>query len=155
MKWKAIAIENKPFVVFQTVSNPAPNDPLVVDQLPEYLYGVCTLKIVDGELVARSSIEMEAFENEYNQEQLIRSQNDFANRLEQEYFQHSGEDFPMSAASRIFYDAIKNDTASGKTEYNVPKKDGTLYVLLAAEKAAFLADFYSAVINKQSNIAYL
>lgn len=130
--FKAVELEQKPFIQWNSVAfslqeliNLGLNDdPLVLpeDEIPFTEFGVYPIKIESGELVSRSSTEMESFRNEWC---VVTDKNDFAKKIENvnvETFTYDGHEFMMDEVSRLFYYAIdkvrgnqKILTSSGET----------------------------------------
>ncbi|MPT34300.1 MAG: hypothetical protein E2604_04220 [Flavobacterium sp.] len=78
--YKATELGHKPFIQWESVANcfneltflGLDNDPLVLpeDKIPDFIFGVCPLEIVDGELHQVSCAQMRVYESEYNNYQL-------------------------------------------------------------------------------------
>lgn len=148
--FKAVEIEQKPFIFWNGVANDIAElaelelfeDPLILpeDSIPKLIYGVCPLKIVDGELVERTSAEMSAFKLEYNKQLFLQDQYNKLDQIESGHFTYDSFDFPMDKRSRIFYEAF--DRARGKGNINCMTVDGELYELDPAEIDAFLDQYF-------------
>ena len=153
--FKAYEQTEKPLIVWSLAASTTQeletlgldDDPLILaeDDLPEPIFGVCPLKIVAGELVARTIQEMDAFETEYNQETFLLSQSAKLDNINSGIFAYDTEEFPMDERSRIFYEAIAAKTPGG--DIKLMTVNGTLYNLLNANIDAFLAAYYSELIN--------
>jgi hypothetical protein len=115
--FSAIALVEKPFVTFNSIgyftpaefaASPYSSDPLVIKEsdVPDYAFGVCTAKIVAGELVNRTAGEMAVFETEYNIIIGVKSEAARIDSINASSFTYDGKDFPMDAVSRIFYDTL-------------------------------------------------
>lgn len=142
-RYIAVPIDTKPFIVW--VSTNLPAEGLVVEQVnvPAPVYGVCPLKIVDGELVERTAPEMATFETEYNIEQAMKANVQRLPSINAETFLYDGKQFPMDEVSRLFYTAMEKVGGNQK----IMTIDNQLYNLLDASIPAFMAAFYSRLLN--------
>ncbi|QYS86297.1 hypothetical protein JJC03_15430 [Flavobacterium oreochromis] len=120
--YKAQALEKKPFIQWESVAlslkelqaSGLEGNPLVMaeDAIPDFMFGVCPLKIVDGQLVERDDIEMDVFENEFNTPKLSTIQKEVGNLiLEIEALNNLGENVTLLEIKlndlRIKYQFIK------------------------------------------------
>jgi hypothetical protein len=147
--YKAKPTAQKPYIYFQSCANSLEeliakgleNDPLVLPEelLPVLVYDVYSIKIVSGELVERTVPEMEAFEDEYNTEQSIRS-NIAMSAINTGTFTYASNSFPMNERARLFYQVIEKVPGN----YKVMKVDGSLFDLIdtSTNRADFIAAFY-------------
>lgn len=156
--FKAIAVDVKPLIHWTCVAKNATeldmlglsDDPLVLpeDQVPAYIYNVCPLKIVEGELVNRTPMEMSLYESEFLEKQKINNQSQISSKLENSsdaFFTFLTKDFPMNQTARLHYLAIQNTT--GKTEYNVMTTNGMTVEITAANKADFLEAYHEKLLQ--------
>ena len=106
MRFKAIELEQKPFITW--LSTDEPLGALVVreEDVPDYIFGVCPWKIVDGELVARDSSEMELFEEEYLIKQRVDTQAQKIIDVNNATFTFGTNEFPMNEVARLHYSMI-------------------------------------------------
>lgn len=138
---KLIATEMaaKPYIYWQTWDGP--DGPLVINEadMPAFQFGVCPWKIEGGELVARDSEEMAAFEAEYNVEQ---GQKDYISKVDvlaNETFGWDGNIFPMYETARLYYGCMQYAPGSN---YKVFDIDGVQQTILAADVAGFIDAYY-------------
>ena len=153
---KATEIENKPFIFWNGVANNLQelidlgfeDDPLVLPEelVPDFVFGVCPLKIVSGELVERTVPEMEAFEAEYETQENLTEQLGLLEGINTGTFDFDMQTFPMDERSRLLYDALKN-TASAITDTMIMNFEGKPYGLTNANKAAFLEAYYAKLFK--------
>ena len=120
------------------------DDPLVLpDELrPDFQFGVCPLKIVDGELVERTEIEMDAFEVAYNQRQAVSAEATKVELINRGKFNHAGNFYPMHEAARLRYFAIAADAPGNQNFMTVT---GTVVTVLEADLPTFLNKFYKEI----------
>jgi hypothetical protein len=114
--YKAKEIGTIPFIIWNEVAANIKelealnldNDPLVrrFDLIPANLYGVCPLKIDNGQLVDRSIEEMANYENQYQIKTALQRAQSKINVLRVESFRFGDYDFPLDDASRELYNAI-------------------------------------------------
>lgn len=136
-------IETKPFIFFSSIANSDEElddsefarSPLVMAEkdVPAFKFGVCPLKIVDGELVKRTEAEMNQFEEEFEVSKKIVTQNDYLNEVRKSTFDFDGKSFPMNDAARTYY-AVLRDL---NVDIDVMAIDGTLYSLNSSKITAF------------------
>lgn len=109
-KFLAKELDTKPFLYWVLVPSTT-TGPLVVNEadIPENQFGVSPWKIVDGELVNRSTEEMEAFEAEYIIQQASIAQKQLINVLEGQTFTFEGKDYPVNLVAIARYRAIESD----------------------------------------------
>lgn len=151
--FKAIPIAVKPYINWsEWASNLADltamgenDNPLILpeNEKPAFISGVCPLKIVGGELVARTSGEMAEFEAEYVQETTIRESKGKIKDIEDGTFTYSGNTFPMHEAARLRYLSVANITPS---DQRFMKMDGTVVTIAEANLPAFLDKFYKEIL---------
>ena len=154
--FKAVEIEQKPFIYWNGVANDIAElaelelleDPLILreDLIPKMIYGVCPLKIVDGELVERTSIEMDNFELEYETQEILKEQSSLLQDINGGGFDFDFQKFPMDERSRILYDALKN-TSTAIPNTMIPNYQGKPYELTNANKATFLEAYYAKLLE--------
>lgn len=139
MFYKAIPIEEKPYILWQELTADEPDNPLVIDaaDLPPYEYGVSTKEIKEGALVDR---DMTLLEREYNA--VLYTQKGAA--LQVATFEYDGTTFPMHEVARLYYKCIEN-TPGG---YNLMRTDGQPYALAEANNEAFLTAYYAELLNQ-------
>lgn len=148
--FSAIELVEKPYLTFQSIGMFTPaefaasdyaDDPLVIkeSEVPDYAFGVCTSKIVAGELVARTAGEMAVFEAEYNIIVGVKSEAARIGSINSNSFTYDGNDFPMDEVSRLYYLSIEKTTPSSakiRTMANVE------YALDSVNISAFLTAYY-------------
>lgn len=130
MAFKAIELEEKPFLIWQE-TNQEPGG-LVVAAMPEpaFQYGVSTWEIVEGELVAR---DMTPYEQEYTADKYSLKLS-----LYLRTFDYDGKVFPMHERARLYYGVIEHNAI----DYNVMTVTGEVYPLAEANIGAFLSEYY-------------
>lgn len=136
--FKALEIATKPLIIWNLVASTTAeyeslgfdSDPLVLEEteIPAFLYGVCPLKIVAGELVDRTVPEMEVFQDEFEVKTAIADFRLKVSDLNTETFTYDGNEFMMDEASRIYYQAI--DKVRGNQK--ILTAAGATYTLLDA-----------------------
>ena len=128
--YKAIEIVSKPLIYWQ--STPQDDDnPLVVAEefIPDYVFGVCPLKIEAGELVDRTALEMAAFEAEFNAKNVVDKQINIVAVLNAETFVFDAQTFPMHDSARLYYGLIeklggnRKVLTAGGVEYDLVDTD--------------------------------
>jgi hypothetical protein len=153
--FKANEIENKPYIYWNGMATSLEeltdlglgDDPLVLpeNEIPTNIYGVCPLKIVGGELVNRTPLEMSDFEAEYETKENLKNQLNLINGIDTGTFDFDFGVFPMDERSRILYDALKNTPTISDTL--IMNYEGKPYTLTNANKAAFLTAYYSKLLE--------
>ncbi|MCH4829436.1 MULTISPECIES: hypothetical protein [Flavobacterium] len=123
MYFKAQELENKPFIQWESVAFSLKElqdlglegDPLVMTEkdIPNFMFGVCPLKIENGQLVERTFQEMKVFENEHNTPSLASIEKEVGELiLKIEAYNKLGEDIlPLNTKLNeliITYQFIKN-----------------------------------------------
>ncbi|AMA49001.1 hypothetical protein [Flavobacterium covae] len=121
--FKAKELEAKPFVQWESVALSLKElqtlglegDPLIMseDSIPDFMFGVCPLKIVDGQLVERTDVEMDVFEKEFNSPSLESIQKEASELvLKISTFKKLGENYSLLEIKlndlRIKYQLVKN-----------------------------------------------
>lgn len=152
--YKAYQQLEKPFITWHLWANSfeeltqlgEDDNPLIVAEIdvPAAIFGVCPLKIVSGELVARDSAELELLEAEFL---VIQSNNAYiqkAQTVNDGNFNYDGESFPMHQAAQLRYLAIEKQSPLGSVE--VLKTNGAVYTLLEADYADFLNEYYKQLL---------
>lgn len=152
--FKAFEIAEKPLIVWSLWANSEQelinmeedDNPLILpeDEVPPVEYGVCPLKIVGGELVDRTTIEMEAFETEYIAENFLIDQANKLIDVNTGSFNFDSLAFPMDERSRLFYYGLEMKTPAGNVKCMTV--DGSLYTLLNAEISNFLGAYYTQLL---------
>lgn len=147
--FKAQPLENRPYIQWSLVAKDITeleakgldDDPLVVseDVKPDFQYGVCPWKIVDGELVERTSGEMDTIEAEYNARAAMNTQRLQAITVETDSFVYDGRTFPMNQTARMLYAAVHHLGANAK----VIDVLGVQYDLFAVNIPAFMTAYYT------------
>lgn len=119
-------------------------NPLIVAKnlIPAFQYGVCPWKIIDGELVARPSEEMDVFEAEYIARLSVATQAKKIELIDAAKFSYSGKDFPMDPAARMRYLAIALDVPANQNFITVT---GEVIAVSEADLPTFLSKFYKEV----------
>jgi hypothetical protein len=141
---KAQQLLVKPFIAWYSIKNFADGDPLVIPESgrPENIFGVCPWKIVEGELVDRTTGEMEAFELEYLSELALRTDERKIDNVRNLNFNYEGKYYPMNETARLYYHAIQNYTTG--THVNVRSLTGVESIAVA-DISAFLEDYYKTI----------
>ena len=128
--YKAVATDDRPFIYWNglaanniddLIALGLADDPLVLpdELLPNFQYGVCPLKIVGGELVERTEIEMDAFEVAYNQRQAVAAEATKIEQINRGKFNHAGNLYPMHEAARLRYMACAFDDPANQNFMDV------------------------------------
>ena len=124
------------------------DNPLILpeEDVPTTTFGVCPLKIVGGELVSRTPLEMSDFEVEYETQENLTEQLGLLEGINTGTFDFDMQTFPMDERSRLLYDALKN-TASAIPDTMIMNFEGKPYGLINANKAAFLEAYYAKLFE--------
>ncbi|WP_264548037.1 hypothetical protein [Flavobacterium sp. N2820] len=151
MKYIAISLPEKPFIVWSSIPDGAYENPeseyfehpLVLDEedVPSTEFGVCPLKIVEGALVSRTPAEMTAFESQWIQSEFLRNNKLIINQVNEGSFTYDTQTFPMDERSRIFYQAF--DRARGTVGVKCMTTAGALYTLPVENIDAFMDAYFS------------
>lgn len=154
--FKAFETAEKPLIIWNLWANSLEkliemgedDNPLILpeDEVPATIYGVCPFKIVDGELVERTSGEMSAFATEYETNENLTEQLSLLNGINTGTFNFDFQIFPMDERSRLLYDALKN-TASAIPDTMIMNHEAKPYELTNANKAAFLEAYYAKLFE--------
>ena len=150
----AIALANKPFVTFNSVGSFTPaefaasvyaTNGLVVkeSELPSQAFGVCSKKIVSGNLVDRDPAEMEILRAEYEVYLALKAEPAKIFDINKASFTFDGNDFPMDEVSRLYYLSIDKKqpaTSQIKTMQNVK------YQLDAVDIDDFMSEYYAKLL---------
>lgn len=121
--FKAKELQDKPFIQWESVALSLKelqdlgldDDPLIVSEsdIPDFIFGVCPYKIVEGQLVERTAQEMNEFEIEYNTKTIdfiIKEIERNQNRIDS--LKSIGEDYSLEENKlnelRIEYQFLKN-----------------------------------------------
>lgn len=121
--FKAKELQNKPFIQWESVALSLKelqdlgldDDPLIIAEsdIPDFIFGVCPYKIVEGQLVERTTQEMDEFEIEYNTKTIdfiIKEIERNQNRIDS--LKSIGEDYSLEENKlnelRIEYQFLKN-----------------------------------------------
>lgn len=150
--FKAIAVDYKPFINWLLVASSLSelenlgldNDPLVLQEtdVPDFIYGVCPLKIVGGELIDRTVPEMEVFQEEFEVKTLIAESQYKVTDLKTSTFTYDSNDFFMDETARLFYLSIEKLRGNQK----ILTTAGATYTLL--DTATNIDDFLEAYFEK-------
>lgn len=154
--FKAIEIVEKPLIVWakwadnidQLIEMGEDENPLILPEelVPDFIYGVCPLKIVAGELVERTSGEMSTFATEFATQESLTTQFALLSGINSGTFDFDMSTFPMDERSRLLYDALKN-TASAIPDTMIMNFEGKPYELTEANKADFLEAYYAKLLE--------
>lgn len=119
------------------------DDPLVVneeqlidDEHEDYIsyeYGICHLRIHNGELEPRPGGEIDAAESAFNAAKSSQSAKNVGEELEAETFTYDSHTFPLHASARAVYQAI---ISKGSGNYNIYSLEGK-YALISSNITAF------------------
>lgn len=144
MKFKATELQQKPFLYWQGWDGA--DGPLVLDEkdVPEFIYGVCPLKIENGQLVQLSQAELDQYEAEYLLDQAALAYLQKSQALEKAVFDYGGAQFPMHTAARLYYGIMEKAVS----DYDVLQADGQQRTITAAENADFLTAFNAKLISE-------
>ncbi len=152
--FKASEIVEKPLIIWnlwatseqKLIDMGEDDNPLILpeDEVPAVEYGVCPLKVVAGELVERTTIEMEAFEAEFNSDNFLMEQRAKLIEVNNGSFTYDSQIFPMDERSRLFYHGIDRKPPVG--DVKCMTIDGDLYNLSNANITAFLGAYYTQLI---------
>ena len=136
MQWGLIA---KSLAELETLG--LDDDPLILAEnlIPATEYGVCPLKIEGGELVERSTEEMDVFEVQFEMRNSLNNQAKKVRDLNVETFTYDDTDFPLNEAARIYYGAVNFLAANAK----IMDATGAEYTLLAGNIPAFMTAYYT------------
>lgn|SRR5690606_27163661 len=120
--FRAIELDHKPFIQWDCwatneedyLTLELDKDPLVLpeDDIPEYQFGVCPLKIVDGQLVQRTQSEMNAYQSEYNQ---VAESDRYAGtirEIDKAFFEFNRERYPLHQSARLLYEIAEKEQTS-------------------------------------------
>lgn len=115
--FKAFEIAEKPLIQWDCFANSKEEydelqlakDPtvLIEKDIPDYVFGVCPLKIDNGVLVNRTPAEMGVFEAQHNIKEKVNNQKRLVDVVNNSSFDFEGKSFPLNEAARIYYSAIK------------------------------------------------
>lgn len=151
--FKALELDNKPFVQWNSVAHSLKelqdlgmeNDPLVLpeNEVPAFEFGVCPLKVFEGQLVSRRQEEMDMFEQEFLQNQKLKEQGNSINAINEGTFEYNTEVFPLNETARLRYSLIK---ALNPKSLTVITSKGKSYILDTSEFDAFLTAYYSELL---------
>ncbi len=150
----AIALVEKPFVSFASVGSFTPaefaasiyaTNGLVVKEsdLPSQAFGVCSKKIVSGNLVDRDPAELLILRDEYDIYLGLKAEPAKIFDINKESFTYDDTDFPMDEVSRLFYMAIEKTTP---TNSKIKTMENLKYDLEAANVPAFMAEFWAKLL---------
>ncbi|HUH26316.1 MAG TPA: hypothetical protein VLY87_06790, partial [Flavobacterium sp.] len=116
--FKAFEIAVKPLIQWDCFANSEAEymelglntDHLVIreEDIPENQYGVCPLKIVDGQLFNRAPSEMESYESEYNSTQAANMYKSQITTINNNTFNHQEQVFFMDEVTRIAIEAVSS-----------------------------------------------
>lgn len=142
MRYLAVEIGFKPFIVWIGTNLPLGSLVLNEEDVPEPLFNVCPLKIVDGELVERTELEMEAFEEEYLAKLVLKTDERKIDSLASLTFTYAGKDYPMNETARLYYHAI--DKYRFGTHKAVRSLTGVESIAVG-DINAFLEEYYKTI----------
>lgn len=147
---KAKELDRKPFIQFDLWANSfeelqamgEDENPLIMaeDDIPDFVFGVHPFKIEAGEIVERTTLEMEAFEAEWNLQNVKNENSKKLREINQQSFTYDSTDFPMDEVSRLFYLSLEKNTIVG--DVKCMTMAGELYNLANANVGDFLTKFY-------------
>jgi len=151
--FKAVPTDEKPFVHFAgwadslaelTEMGEFENPLIVAEDQIVYQFGVFTMRIVDGALVDWTPEEMDTFEAEYNQKQLVSAESAKVGVIDNEKFVYSSKSYPLHPAARLRYMAIEAD--NGK-DVQVMTITGEIVTVAEANIPAFMNAYYTKLYN--------
>lgn len=151
--FKAFEIDDNPeFVAFATIANSDEEleligevkNPLVLSEhsIPEYQFGRCILKIVDGELVQRTAAEMNFFEQAYILKEKILAQKNAVRDLDKFKFYFDHNWFYMDSAFRIRIAAVEKLNFTSSEFMNV---EGNVVTISNLQFIAFSTAYYNEI----------
>jgi hypothetical protein len=129
-------------LTYTEVYTPATN-PLCIDYIPELENGVYVKKVVNGEVVDRPQIEIDAYERIYAVHQINKNQ---WNELYFNTFTFDGVQFLLDKKSIWYYESLRGKAV----DTDVQAVDG-IYTVLHTDKEAFIV----AYENKMKEILKL
>lgn len=132
----------KPFVVWLETTEPLGSLVVQENEVPETQFGVCPLKIVDGELLDRTSEEMEVFELEFLQSSSLLTDKYKIKLLDGITFSYGGKTYPMHETARLYYHTI--DKYRFGTHKNVRSLTGVESISVD-DIDDFLQEYYKVV----------
>ena len=148
--FKAFELERKPFIQFDKWADSLEklqamgeeDNPLIIAEadIPDFVFGVHPFKIEAGEIVERTTLEMEAFEAEWNLQNVKNENSKKLREINTGSFTYDSIDFPMDEVSRLFYLSLQNNTIVGDVKCMTIA--GELYNLANANVGDFLTEFY-------------
>lgn len=150
MWYKAREIVSKPYIFWDLVAKTVEeyqagydDDPLVLSRgdIPDYVFGICPLKIVGGSLEERSPAELATAEDEYNIVVKLDQNKLLINDIDTGTFTYDSKVFPMDQVSRLFYTAFESAPPAG--DVKCMTTEGLLYSLPNANIGAFMTAFYT------------
>ena len=149
----AISLTEKPFVSFMSVGSFTPaefaasiyaTNGLVVkeSELPAQAFGVCSKKIVGGNLVDRDPAELLVLRDEYDVYLSLKSEPAKIFDINKATFTYDDYQFPMDEVSRLFYLSLATMTPLPAI-VEIKKMDATKYTLGAEFVPGFLNVYYT------------
>lgn len=154
--FKAIEIVEKPLIVWakwadnidQLIEMGEDENPLILPEelVPDFIYDVCPLKIVAGELVERTAPEMSTFATEFITQESLITQFALLSGINAGTFIFDMTTFPMDERSRLLYDALKN-TSTAIPDTMIMNFEGKPYKLTEVNKADFLEAYYAKLLE--------
>lgn len=160
MYYKAILLENIPFINWALWADSLEklekmeltDDPLIRDKgdIPENVYGVCPLKIVDGLLIERTAAEMNEFRVGYERKIILNGSASKLKDINSGVFSYDGNIYPMFEAARIRYMAVAMDTTSSDTEFMTIK--GEIITIHESFLPAFFNAYYKNLQSITTNL---
>lgn len=137
MKFRAIEIPNKPYIVWEQWTGMP--DALTVDEgdIPTNVSGICPLKIEGGSLVARTTGEMATAAAEYSSQMAMQAYASRVIALNADTFTYDSKQFPMFETARLMYEWMMRE---GSANYKVKSTTGD-YDVTTSTYTAFLTAY--------------
>lgn len=145
--YKAFESDKRPFIIWNEWPQ-NDDDPLIrsEDNVPALVNGICPLKIVDGELVARSEAEMNSAADQTEILVKFAEHNVKIKDVNTGSFVYDTKTFPMDEVSRLFYQSVEK--VRGNTK--LMTIEGVLYSLI--DTATNIDDFMAAYYEKLNEL---
>ena len=143
-RYLAIEQSIKPFITW--VGTNLPLGALVVNEsdVPANVFGVCPLKIVDGELVARTSGEMAVFEAEFIAKTAVQTFANKADEINAAVFSYGANNYPMHEAARLRYYALLEQ---GTASFNCINSEGVAVALTDTDIPLMISEMNKSIIT--------
>lgn len=143
-KYLSIEQSEKPFITF--IETKLSSGALVLNEsdVPTPVYGVCPLKIVDGELVERTSGEMAVFEAEFIAKTAVQTFANKADEINAAVFSYGANNYPMHEAARLRYYALLEQ---GTASFNCVNSEGVPVALTDTDIPLMISEMNKTIIT--------